>query len=738
MDSRLMRNHTCCLFPVFLFIKKKNMMQVFASIITTLSFLFLVLTIKAQDNLSRVIWIEYPDRFCEPDSIVMDGVDSVKLTSNSINVLKNGRTGYKFYLKGSTYRYGKRPERHLVIPSTYASNDYTKETSQWCLQRSRESEHFVIFWEKGIPENNGTLTYDGFSCNVNSMLSQAEKIWDTYVNDLGFLSPGSSTTDSRKIQMYVVKNGWGGAGDTWRADGSGVDGTEKYVSGSTLKTGRAAKTGIFHCTTRAATARNGHTLAHEIGHTFQYLVGADNAYNKRTNKPGLNYVLGGNTSKGNEWWEDCANWQAYKVYPQMQYTDGEYFEKYLDKHHLNIHHEDSRYTNCFYHDWWCEKHGLNTIGTIWREAVQYDDPTQTYMKLYGLNEASFADEQFEGYMHLVCADIKGIHASARTKVGREPQRLKKVHEDILAKHLDGDNRWWIVSPDYCVQNYGFNANPIKVPAEGTVVKASFKGLTGVSGYRNINPSYAGWRYGIAAYCSDGTSVYSDIRKDREGEVTFTVPKGAEKMWFVVMGAPTTYWSHPWDDDSSNDEQWPYAVKFENTDAEGAMRTYGEFPEDYARHDTTVVVNVMLPYDAYNYSSVNVQYDMNAISEALGLSTAQLKSVKCNDTTANLGDIRFAGMNASSTFNYNTTTTTSSDNVYGHWFSTAGTICDYGGSSAIFAEMNRTNYVCKIGQYPGRLVRGKTYVIRQAICYTYKPSTTIRTVKAIMEVHLTVE
>ena len=31
-----------------------------------------------------------------------------------------------------------------------------------------------------------------------------------------------------------------------------------------------------------------------------------------------------------------------------------------------------------------------------------------------------------------------------------------------------------------------------------------------------------------------------------------------------MGAPTQYWRHLWDDDASNDEQWPYEVTFENT------------------------------------------------------------------------------------------------------------------------------------------------------------------------------
>ena len=693
---------------------------------------------SAQDKRPDTLWYQYDNRFVGNEVISIVGFDSITFNKTGMKRYRtNAETGKvsaltKLYPTQPGFFYFGTPQRHLVRSSTYSGVDFTKESSQFCFQRSKESEHFVIFWENGMTMTaSGNITYGGYTVNVNSMLKQAENIWKVYVENLGFLSPGKSTTDNVKIEMFIVKQAWDGS--DWRADGSGTDGKYYTYSGST-KSEKSMKVGVFHCTPRAATARGGHTLAHEIGHTFQYLVGADS-----NGANGLNYGLG--EGRDNEWWEDCANWQAYKVYPERQYSDGEYYEAFLRTHHLNIHHEDIRYNNCFYQDYWCQLHGANTVARIWREAKASlrEDPTQAYMRLFGLNEETFGNEMYETFAHLTSMDIEGIHANSQQKIGQEPQRLIEPSEALRDKYLEGDHRYWVVAPAYCPQNYGYNANPLKVPAAGTMVKASFKGLAGADGYAKVRTQYAGWRYGLVAYCEDGTRLYSATGAEKEGEVNLTIPEGCTHLWFVVMGAPTTYWSHSWSngvDASSfagNGEQWPYAVKFEGTDAKGVCRTYGEFPEDYERKDTTVVIDATLAYSSSNYSYTTVQYDMNAISEALGLSTAQLKTIKRNDATSNPSDIRFAGMNATgTTLRFTTTTTDSSNSIYGHWFNTSGTVVEWGSSSAIYANFLPASYQCNVGQKPGVLTKGRTYKIRQAIVYTHTDG---KMYKAIMEVHL---
>lgn len=669
------------------------------------------------------MWFQFDDRFTENEVVNLSGIDSIEVTNTRFKMYKyNASTGKvtnlpKTFRTNGVYRFDEI-ERYLVRPNTYSGNNFNSESSTFCFQRSVESEHFVLFWAKGLTlQANGNLTGGASSsvCNVNTLLRNAERIWDVYVNDLGFLEPGRSTTDRVKIEMFIVNQ------SEWRADGSGTDGAVWTAGTGSSKTQKSHKVSLFHCNAWAASSNV--TVAHEIGHTFQYLVSADLG-----STHGLNYVLGENSS-GNEWWEDCANWQAHKVYPSAQFSEN--WGNNQNMHHMNIIHEGARYNNCYYQDWWCQLHGLNTVGRIWRESINPEDPIQAYMRIFGHDEQSFADEQFTGYAHIAAMDIDSWKTYGQGLIGSEQQRLQEVPEAIIASHLNGETGWWIVDPTYCPQNYGYNANPLKVPAAGTEVKATFKGLTNVSGYRSIYPERAGWRYGLVAYSSDGTRTYGEMGRDAEGEVSITVPEGCTHLWFVVMGAPTKWWTHSWNDNDSDDEQWPYAVQFSGTDPYGASRTYNEYPADYLRHDTTVVINASLAYDANSYSSVRVQYDMDAVSQALGLSTEQMQSVKVGASNK----IRFVGINATGTVSNNTTTSTSSSTCYGHWFNASGNICGYDGNARIFAEFYSDKYGCYVGQYPGRLTRGKTYTIRQAIIYTHTDGKEYR---ATMQVNLQVK
>ena len=637
----------------------------------------------AQDTL----WVKYDNRFTANKNYVIRNADSLEFRMNDRNgaypVLRlyntNFSKGYTEYrlqtLFGDSQFAGTimfgNPGRILWHPSTYSGNNYMNDNSRWSFSRSMESEHFVVFWEKGF--GSDPTKAQTYRFNPKTVLQNAEKIWDTYVTQLGFLVPGRSTTDTYKIQLYVLYQ------SEWRADASGVDG----------------KMGIGHMSAGAIGARGGHTVAHEIGHTFQYLVSADLGQ-----QHGYNYGYGEGASGGNGWWESCANWQAYKVYPERQFTDGEYFEGHLPKCHLNLLHEDWRYENCFVQDYWCMKHGQDFIGRLWRESNKPEDPVETYKRLNKLSQDQLCDEFYEGFARMATWDIDGIRDRASHRIGQHQSHLTRTDEGA-----------WRVDAAYCPQNYGYNIINLNAAAGGTVVKAHFKGIAGADGYRKINVDKAGWRYGFVAYTQDGQTVYGETARDKEGTATLTLPDGCQRLFFVVMGAPTEHWRHPWDDNAQNDEQWPYEVTFEGTDLYGQ---FPEYPADYERRDTTVYINAELAYDGSNYTSTRVQYDMAAISQALGLSTQQLKSL---GRTAS-SNPRFVGVDANGTIHTGTTTSTSSSTCYGHWFTAQGNVCNYDSSARIFAELYPDTYNCYVGQYPGRLTRGHTYTIRQAVQYLH--------------------
>ena len=228
---------------------------------------------------------------------------------------------------------------------------------------------------------------------------------------------------------------------------------------------------------------------------------------------------------------------------------------------LNLLHDDWRYACCYIHDWWAMKYGRDFIGRMWRETRQYEDPVQTYIRMNKLTQAQFCDELMEGYMRMATWDIDGVRERAKHRIGQHKNRLRVA---------DAQQNIYTTSPATCIQNYGYHITNMRRPAAGTTVRAHFTGLTDAEGYHYVYPARAGWRYAFVAMTSDGTRLYGDVKADREGTAELTVPEGCTRLFFVVMGAPTQHWPHPWtsgkasSDWAQNEEQWPYQVRFEET------------------------------------------------------------------------------------------------------------------------------------------------------------------------------
>lgn len=493
----------------------------------------------AQDTL----WVRYDDRFRENTVIRIADVDSFVIKNAQVAV---GTKSVSVPVEAADMVFAD-PGRILLKPNTYLGTNYTNKsaTSGYNFSHSLESEHFAVFWDVRYGNDPSHIQYpgDGNVASAYNILSVAEKCWKMYVDELGFLVPGQSTTDTYKIQLYVPYQ------KDWRADASGDSGQRPDGSWS--------QTGLGHFNPWAANARGGHTIAHEVGHTFQYLVSADLGDNH-------GWRWGWGDGNDNGWWESCADWQAYQIFPDRQFTDGEYFEQHLDAHYLNILHEDWRYACCYIHDWWAMKNGRDFIGRMWRETKRYEDPIQTYQRMLNLTQEQFCDELMEGYMRMATWDIDGVRDRAKHRIGQ--------HKNFLTA-VDASQGIYSTAPATCIQNYGYHITNMKTVTAGTTVRASFTGLADAEGYHYVNPERAGWRYAFVALMGDDTRVYGEVQSDKEGTAELTIPTGhgsCKNLFFVVMGAPTQHWPHPWtsgkasSDWSQNNEQWPYKVIFENT------------------------------------------------------------------------------------------------------------------------------------------------------------------------------
>jgi hypothetical protein len=125
--------------------------------------------------------------------------------------------------------------------------------------------------------------------------------------------------------------------------------------------------------------------------------------------------------------------------------------------------------------------------------------------------------------------------------------------------------YYQVDETNCVQNYGFNPVQLTVPVPGTSVTADFQGIKGDAQYNTTYDLFAGWRWGFVGIQSDGTPVYGEMNSNDSGVLSFTVPFNMQlaRLYFVVSGAPKQHFHHAWDDTGSNDEQYPWKVKFTN-------------------------------------------------------------------------------------------------------------------------------------------------------------------------------
>lgn len=406
-------------------------------------------------------------------------------------------------------------------------------SSQWCYERSYQSKHWILFWEKGY----GTEVPEA----VPGILETADKIFEFYANDLKFITINQkkSKTDTYKMVIRLRET------SEWEATGSGVDNT----------------IGLLTLSRWAYTSRGGQTVAHEIGHCFQYQTHCDNK-----NDNGWMYNWG--TSTANVFWEMCAQWQAYKYYPNMQF-DNEWFNGTINGLHRNPLEEELRYNNYFIQDYFVDKHGMDIIGRLWNESKSPEDPFQAYMRITmdsGMSSAEkleqFNDEMWEYGAKMTTFDMDHIRKAGAGRINYRTQTA-------LTKITDG---FWRPDASNCVETFGNNAIRVNLPSTAKTVYAELTGLPTEKGYTLYKTNNYGWKFGFVALKKDGTRIYGDVATTTSGDptdvVSFEYPGNCSYLWLVVSGAPTAYWSRNWNGVASEKEQMPYKVKFYQTNVYG--------------------------------------------------------------------------------------------------------------------------------------------------------------------------
>ena len=447
--------------------------------------------------------------------------------------------------------------------------DMFRSDSKWSWCRSKQSEHFVVFWD--IQYGQYGLYADRMgeemtwpsNCKSNKMrvdiddlLAKAEEFYDLNVNKLKFADTGKgkSVLDKYKMEIYLI---WQ---DDWLATGSGYDNTigALWVNPSTCQP-------------------VGSTIGHEIGHCFQYMTfcdwlvregkgGAAAPSASGLQGPGWRYGYGMNSQGkpngdgGNAFWEQCAQWQAYQIEKYRPEAFSGWFGSYTNSTHLHVLHERPRYANYFIQWWWVQQNDITFIGRMWNEAQYPEDPVETYMRLMGYDVAAMNDSMWEYAAHMVTFDTDEIRSYGKSQIGK-----------TAVTNISQSDGWWQITAAVAPETTGSNAIRMTIPSDRKV-SVTLEGNLGLSGCISGPATQQGWRYGFVAYNTNGTRSYSPIWSTTGEKHEWEVPAGASQMWLVVTGAPTKYERHPWgsggsDHDGEGDSQdnkWPWKAQFEGT------------------------------------------------------------------------------------------------------------------------------------------------------------------------------
>ncbi|MEM0373965.1 MAG: DUF6055 domain-containing protein, partial [Sulfolobales archaeon] len=431
-------------------------------------------------------------------------------------------------------------QKSVYIPRAF--NDYP--LNQWSWERSYQSENFVVFWGPLVSTNPVNDPNTNLRFNPQQICDYLEQAFNKYVNEIKFVSNVSTTNFGRYKTIVVMNDTWGEGGPSGWAFGSGYDDV------------------ISAMWVHPQATRDGWVVTHEFSHGCQYMQ----AIQENPYRYGFrNYEPAG------FFWEGHADFMSVQVYPDRAAQD---FPRWLMTRHFH-------YSSTRHHYWGPprllyviqEIYGINMINRLWKESQRNEHPLVTFRRLSGWTQSQLNDFIYEYAKREVTYDYKTTNHGGTTVIGQvlrnEYNRLKNNEphylwrEYVILKKLT-NNRY--ICPDYFApQDYGINIIPLYVINVSSPVYIKFKGHTEVN-------NRAGWRYGFVAVDTSGNPRYGEVHRENEKVISFTV-SSSERLYLVVVGAPTVHTDYVWEPGWPKIYRFPYEVCIHNAIPEGYQSNF---------------------------------------------------------------------------------------------------------------------------------------------------------------------
>lgn len=607
------------------------------------------------------------------------------------------------------------PSDSLLYKESDPEGRYT-----WSKTRSVESDNVIIFWDKYYQVPPHQLSKNDWNyVDIPDLLQKCEAFFDLEINKLGFVNPTTSNLSKYKVMVLMNHSNPG----DWACYGGGYD---FQVSALWLN---------------SATCKPvGHSVAHEVGHSFHYMCYAEHSghQDSQTDNTGFHLACG----NGQAIWEQTAQWQACQSYPELMYDQSIFV--FRNSHNYAFSHEWHRYQSYWFHYFINQYYDdITTVAQVWNTPMtgqsrgNGSDFNQALMKLKNLSARDLYKLYFDYACRLATWDLDVC------KPYRDPFIGDFNYRCVLTP--DGEYQVALAS---CPQGTGFNVIPLEVPEAGTEVKTSLTGLNVGAAlldddpgeYLNGETSFVkseqrnyvnggprgsrGFRMGYVALMQDGTrryfsedSVYCQGTGVKTEDYAFTVPQGVSRLWLVISPALKNYFTHKWDDTIERDDMWPYRFSLTGTDIGSEALVYVKPALDGRTiADATFTYDISFPCDAQLYSGASVVVSGRAAATLgtafqLDASTLGSKMQAWDSRGPSNGKVMLYAVNPDGSLAQSGSTA----NGYGHWFDAQGVVSSYT-NGYIYSEFSPQVLYFNIGQYPGKCANGHTYTVRQALKY----------------------
>ncbi|MCM1057885.1 MAG: DUF6055 domain-containing protein [Firmicutes bacterium] len=433
--------------------------------------------------------------------------------------------------------------------------DFSSEDSQWSFQRSKESEHFILFWEADFgADTNSRQLPEAMRVDSDKLLENAERCYATNTASLGFGPEKGKKSYLKEYKMMIFLH----YQEEWLAAGSGYDDV------------------IGALWINPAACRSGSTIAHEIGHCFQYQVYCDHLLNGGEEDMGSGFRYSYDNGFGNTFWEQSAQWQAYQDYPEEAFNWYD-MEEWAEHCNLSFEHEWVRYQSYWLFYALQQRHGQDTVSRIWKNSRLPEDALGTYLRLYCNDEVEKLNEFLYYYAsHAATYDFDGVRAYADEWIGSYVPVFYQTDENV-----------WQISYHDCPEEGGYNVVPLPIEEDQTEISVTLESLSPGTRLAEGDPGIymvgedgqlvggnaadynshisgaeefaSGHRFGFVALTQRGERIYSEMYT--QGTAVFSIPDNTSRLFLTVVGAAPQYSVHIWDEDESTDHKLPYRISF---------------------------------------------------------------------------------------------------------------------------------------------------------------------------------